>query len=93
LKDPTDGLGTIQVLLDRLNNWRLPRALAMKERVDRGEKLTDYDLIFLNDVMEDSAQAQALADKHPKFQPLLNQLASLYSDITGKALKNEQNSG
>ena len=91
MKDPSDGLGTIQVLLDRLNNWRLPRALAMKERVDRGEKLTEYDLIFLNDVMEDSAQAQALAKKHPEFQPLLNRLATLYNDITDKALKNEQN--
>ena len=43
MKDPSHGGGTIQALLDRLNNWRLPRALAMKDRVDRGEKLDEND--------------------------------------------------
>jgi hypothetical protein len=90
MKDPTGGMGTIQALLDRLNNFRMPRALALKERVDRGEKLDDHDIAFLGRVMEDSAQAQALAAKHPEFQPLLNKLTKLYSDITRKALENEQ---
>lgn len=82
--------GTIQVLLERLNQWRLPRALEMKERVDQGEKLSDHDIAFLNRVLEDSTQAQSLASKNPELQPLIDKLASLYSHITRKALENEQ---
>ena len=90
MKDPTQGKGTIQALLDRLNNFRLPRALALKERVDRGGQLDEHDLAFLKRVMEDSSQALALAAKYPEFQPLVDQLASLYAHITHKALENEQ---
>jgi len=90
MKDPTGDSGTIQVLLDRLNTWRLPRALAIKDRVDRGEKLDDHDMQFLKGVAEDSAQAQTLVSKHPELQPLMNKLVGLYSHIMQKALENEQ---
>jgi hypothetical protein len=41
-------------------------------------------------VFDDAGTAQALADKHPEFQPLVARLISLYSEITSKALENEQ---
>jgi len=90
MKKTTDDEGTIQVLLERLNQWRLPRALELKERVDQGGTLSDHDIAFLKRVLEDSAQARSLASRHPEFQPLLDKLASLYSHITKKALENEQ---
>ena len=90
MKDPSSDQGTIQALLDRLNNWRLPRALELKSRVDRGEKLGDHDLAFLQRVFEDSNQAKMLAAGHPELQSLVNQLIGLYSDITRKALENEK---
>ena len=90
MKKPSADTGTIQVLLDRLNNWRLPRALALKDRVDRGEKLADNDLEFLQRVFEDAGTAKKLAGEHKELQPLVNQLIGLYSHITKKALENEQ---
>ena len=90
MKDPTAGQGTIQALLDRLNNWRLPRALELKERVDAGDKLSDNDLEFLQRVFEDANQAKTLAAQHPELKPLFTQLIGLYSHITQKALENEQ---
>lgn len=90
MKDPTGGDGTVQALLDRLNNWRLPRALALKDRVDKGEKLTDSDMQFLQNVFEDAGAAKPLVAKHPELQPLINKLVGLYSHITQKALENEQ---
>jgi len=90
MKDSTGDAGTIQALLERLNTQRLPRALRMREKVDRGETLDDYDLRFLNQVFEDAGLAQKLASKHPEFQSLVNKLIGLYHHITKQALENEQ---
>ena len=82
--------GIIQVLLERLNAERLPRALDLKKKVDSGERLDEPDMDFLKLVFEDVGGAQKLAEKHPEFQPLVAQLISLYGEITRKGLENEQ---
>jgi len=85
--------GTIQVLLQRLNDFRLPKALDLKKKVDRGEKLDSYDIEFLETVLADATSAQGLAAKHPEFRPLVGKLMGLYSEITTKGLENEQKKG
>jgi hypothetical protein len=92
MKDSTGDAGTIQALLKRLNTQRLPRALRMQEKVDRGETLDDYDLRFLKKVFEDAGQARTLVAKHPELKSLVNKLIDLYHHITKKALENEQQS-
>lgn len=84
--------GTIQALLKRLNEQRLPRAIALHDKVNRGEKLEDHDVEFLKSVFEDAEQARSLAVKNPEFESLVTRLISLYADITRKALENEQKS-
>ena len=92
MQDPSQGMGTAQALLDRLNQFRLPRALDLKERVDAGEQLSENDVDFLHRVLEDASEARSLMKDHPEFKPLIDQMASLYNHITTKALENEQSS-
>ena len=83
--------GTIQALLERLEKFRLPRAQAIKARVDAGEALSDNDMQFLKSVFEDASSAQGIAARHPEYQALAAKMIGLYDEITRKALENEQN--
>ena len=83
--------GLIEVVLERFNTQRLPRALALKEKVDRGERLDDFDLNFLQEVFADAQKIHSFLDRHPEYQDLAAMSISLYKEISDKALENEKN--
>lgn len=82
-------LGVIMALLERLEKYRLPAALKLKEKVDGGAILDKRDMAFLEKVFADSEKIQPLLDRHPEYQDLATRMTSLYSEITAKALENE----
>jgi hypothetical protein len=90
MSESSQDLGLITVLLKRLQTQRLPRALALKERVDRGERLTDFDLAFLKEVFADTGQVKPFLDRYPEYRELAARLVNLYKEITDKALENEK---
>ena len=90
MEEHSEDAGVIQVLLERLEKQRIPRLLAMKERVDKGEPLPQLDIEFLSQVFEDAGKIEPLLARNPEWQPLAARVVSLYKEITDKALENEK---
>jgi hypothetical protein len=86
----TDDDGTLVALLERFRLQRLPAALGIKGRVSAGEKLTEHDIRFLEQVFEDVRDVQPLLERHPELNKLAGQAAALYKEITETALANEK---
>lgn len=82
--------GILTVLAKRLVEERLPKALALKEKVDRGEVLDDSELAFLEQVMADVGKIPPEVKKNPKFQDAAGRMVQLWKEITTKALENEK---
>lgn len=84
-------LGTMQALLERFTKERLPRALEIKERVDKGECLSEFDIEFLERVFSDSEENRSYYAKFPEYSDIVSKSVHIYQDIMAKALENEKN--
>ncbi len=83
-------VAVIATLVMQFETQRLPRALALKDKVDHGEPLDDWDTAFLDEVLHDAIQFKPLVDQHPEYQALYARAAHLYMEITEKGLENAQ---
>lgn len=91
MTDGSQDAGLIQVLVERLSNQRLPRALDLKAKVDAGEQLSNFDLQFLEEVFADAQKIRPLIERHPEYQELAARMLHLYKEILDKATENEKN--
>jgi hypothetical protein len=90
MTNPQDDAGVLAVLIERFETQRLPRLLELQAKVNAGEKLLDYDLNYVEEVMKDAVSNAQLLGRHPEYQALSGKVVSLYKEITAKALANEQ---
>jgi len=90
--DTSKDAGVIQALIERFEKHRLPVVLELKEKVGSGELLNELEIEYLEQILKDAHENQALVDRHPEWQKISAQVANLYKEITEKALENEKNS-
>jgi hypothetical protein len=83
-------VGVKAVLAKRMVEERLPKALALKERVDKGDVLNELDLQFLEQVVTDATTVKPLMRDDPRVLEIAGRMLELYKEITEKALANEQ---
>ncbi len=82
--------GVIFVLLERFNKQRLPRALALKKKVDSGELLNDYDHNLIEEVLKDTSQISSLIERNPEYKDLAAKVINLWNEIIEKDIENQK---
>ena len=88
MSDQTDD-ATIQVLLERLVKFHLPRTLDIKQRVDAGARLSDSEIDFLSRALEEAQAASKFVVRNPEVHAVGVQIVDLYDEVVRKALENE----
>ncbi len=83
-------LGITMAVLERFEKQTLPEALWIKEKVDKGELLSDADIEFLERVLENINNFKGQVDDHPEWQQLFAGAINLYEEIIAKGLENQQ---
>jgi hypothetical protein len=82
--------GTLAVLAKRMVEERLPKALALQERVNKGGLLNDLDLAFLEEVVKDATAITPLLKDNQRLTDVAASMVRLYKEISDKALENEK---
>jgi len=90
ISQKTAELGVLMAVMNRSYRRRIPRLMRIKEAVDSGEKLTDYQINFLSRALKDAASMEPYFNRHPELQDIATRVVGLYHDITEQALENEQ---
>lgn len=86
-----DEKGTMAALMERLSKERLPRLIAIKDYVDRGEPLSELDIEFLAQAFRDANDNRQHIMAFPEYADIVANVARLYSEIMAKAVENEPN--
>jgi hypothetical protein len=80
MAESSKDIGVMLALIERFETQRLPRAQALKAKVDRSDVLSDQDLAYLNQVLEDAQHIKTLVHKHPEWQPLVARGGAVQAD-------------
>ncbi|MEW6037613.1 MAG: hypothetical protein AB1648_05115 [Pseudomonadota bacterium] len=82
--------GIAVALLTEFTTHRLPRVLAIQEKVERKEPLDNLDIGFLREVFETALTIKPQVDRQPEYQEIYARAVELYKEIMDKAMENER---
>ena len=86
----SDEIGIITAYVEKLEEQSIPRAIAVKKRIEAGECLNDIDIMYFEEQLSDASSMMPLLKHHPEYQKLATELAELYNEISELALNNER---
>ncbi len=79
----------IAAALRRLNEFRLPRAISLKEKVDSGDVLNDIDLNFLRRALDDAREMSPILERNPEYLELRDKAVGLCKQVLDKNAENQ----
>ena len=85
-----DDSRTLAVVIAKLNQEHIPRMKRMKERVDRGEKLSDSEINDLQRIYDDTMKDFRMVERNPEYLDVSIRYVELYTSLLNKALDNEK---
>jgi len=83
-------LGIVLAVIKDFADHRIPRLLQLEANISEGAKLSEPDMVYLEQCFEISKGSPEFAEKHSEYKELVYKVANLYHRITDLALKNEQ---
>ncbi len=81
--------GIIQVVLERFEKQRLPRMIEIKQQLDQGKTLSEFDIEYLSEAIHDARVLLPYLNRHPEYETLVSSVIHYYKLITDEALANE----
>ena len=75
--------------LKRLNEFRLPRAMSLKKKVDSGEVLSDIDLNFLKRTLDGARDMDPILARNPEYLGLRDKALGLCRQILEQSAENQ----
>lgn len=82
MTDRDSDLGVLTALVNRFQEWQLPRAREIEARLDAGEKLTDEDLGFVRELLASAQEALPIAERNPDYKELAAQVIHYYLKLS-----------
>jgi hypothetical protein len=78
------------VMMTNFQHNQLERVLDIKQEVDAGRLLMDYDLDFMAELCGDAQDSIALIRRFPEYQEVYIKAIGLFREIAYKAMENER---
>lgn len=83
----------LEALLERFEKHRLPRLMDIKKRLGQGNKLSDFEIEFMEEVFRDARNNEHYLEvADDELKALFMKVMAFYKEITEKAMENEQKS-
>ncbi len=79
----------IRVMMTNFQRHELERVLDIKQTVDAGSPLAEYDIAFMGQLCQEAIDSMRLVGEFPEYQNVFVQAVQLFKEITEKGLANE----
>lgn len=80
----------ILAVLQNFEKQLLPRVIEIKQSLDDGNIINEFDLEFLSEALHEARSLMPYLERHPEYEPFVCKLIHYYKIITDEALDNER---